>query len=207
MARTDIIPNIQPQLDLINSFPSFTHTQNSKTTAPISGVDSRVMDAALANLKTYERTAQEPSAKRSLALHALETLYGHVEHCQDRVRGYLADMDERGAKIKFLKEFMQHLRSAGDTVDWEGDAEKCALVEKAKAHGVVFPEGELKWNKDQKASLLLNADSTIDPLISENDKQKMMLGWYQGKESELNATIANILKRAHDDMMDNLRKW
>jgi hypothetical protein len=161
----------------------------------------------VSQMETQLSATEDPIVKKSITLHALETLSRHADHCRDRIRGYLSDMDERSGKITFLKEFMQHLRSAGEPVDWEGDHQKRALVEKAKAHGVVFPEGELKWNKDQKASLLLNADSTIDPLLSENDKQKMMLGWYQNKESELHATISNILKRQHDDLMENLRKW
>lgn len=258
MARTEL--NTQPPLDLIHSVPTLGHSHHSS--APITGLDSRVADTALSNflasqldpaqaarsldgisytpqitpemisqlsgnqlsqlradekamdvkpilsqMESQLRVTEDAPVRKSIVLHALETLNRHVDHCQDRVRGYLAEMDERSGKIKFLKDFMQHLRSAGEPVDWENDVEKRALVEKAKAHGVVFPEGELKWNKDQKTSLLHNADSTIDPLLSENDKQKMMLGWYQNKESELNATISNILKRHHDDLMENLRKW
>lgn len=141
---------------------------------------------------------------------AFKTLYPQVELSESRIRDYLETIEGNSTKIKFLEVFKQEVRAAGGNIDWENNPEKKAMVEQAKEYGLKLPDtkdGKLKFDEKQKGVLLLNIDSTIDPLLSANDKQKVMLGWFQNKQSEWLALLSNIIKKHHENVQDMLRKW
>jgi hypothetical protein len=114
------------------------------------------------------------------------------------VQEYTLAMNKRNTTIEFLSQVKQHLKAGGDEIDWTNDPEKQALVEKAKAHGVIFPEGELKWNKTQIEALVSNVDSTTNPLMSATDQDRMMQSWFLNKETESITQLTAMLQKNHE---------
>lgn len=143
----------------------------------------------------------------AIDLHAFRVLYCQVENCQCRIRSYLDKIDERGSKIRDLENFKQAIRAEGNNgVDWTNKPELHHHINKARAHGMIIPDGKLQWTKEETDGLVLNAESTIDPLLSSNDKDKVMLGWFQNKESEYLSVVSRMIKQAHDDRMEVIRQ-
>jgi hypothetical protein len=213
MGKIENVPQtqyIQPQLDILGN------SHKAKATTPINGQDSKVIDPSIQSLvNAYESSgisetlqlSPSTQAPKHHVQHAIDTTFKMVGHVTNRITNYLKDLDNNSAKIEFLETFKQHLNAAGDSIDWETDSEKAALVEKAKQHGVVFPEGGMTWNKDQIQALVKNTDGRINPLMSQNDQNKTMLGYFKQKESELYSMLSNILKMDHETIMQNLRSW
>lgn len=197
--------------DLSNSAVQNTGTQSLEQLAST----LQTQRSSSANLPLTKKSAPDLSeivqptfpkkAEKNPGLNALHSLYHMVTHSETRIQDYVGSIDGRREKINCIEKFKQHLRSAGDSIDWCGHDDKCAMIEQARAHGMVIPEGDPIWTKDQIAALLANADSTTEPLLSSNDKDKVMLGWFQNKKTEWLTTITNMIKQAHDDIMAVIR--
>jgi hypothetical protein len=124
---------------------------------------------------------------------------------EDRIRDILNLQKENNQKIRALQDLKQKIRMSGDSIDWTNNDENKALLDKCKEYGLIVADGKYTFTKEEKESLLLNADSTQDRYSLSSEETKLRLSQMFNVKTQTIELWASLLQKCHEMAMAVIR--
>jgi hypothetical protein len=124
---------------------------------------------------------------------------------EDRIREILNTQKDNNEKIRALQDLKQKIRMSGDTIDWSQNNENKALLDRCKQYGLIVNDGKYTFTKEEKESLLLNADSTQDRYSLSSEETKLKLSQMFNVKSQTIEMWASLIQKLHEMTMSIIR--